>query len=423
MKTGLSTLALNIALAGTLAPAALAQQGDPANQFVRNRFTAVQDRQQPEFDPEAIRLGTFIVNSGVSAAARYNDNIFGQSTNTTGDTILEFVPQADFRSDWLVHELDFGATVVNRNYLDNSDESSTDYSAYGRGRLDVTRNFALGASLNGAHVTENRYAPASQGAGPQAEYNRFGGEVSATYLRDRIQLDGRVGSTKDDFDNAIYNFRNSTTDYVQARAAYAISPAVSAFILGRSADISYKTIQPGFASRDAKQSNVQVGVNFELAAPFRGDIAVGYINNNNKSALRPDSKGLSVDARLLWFPTEITTVTINANRGVYDPGLPNSSSAFYTTYGVHVDHELRRNIILFGSLSGGKRDYEFQPTPPSTVAPSRTDDLFNADAGLAWKLNKHARVEAMYSYAKQDTSGFGFGFDNNTVSIGLKLYP
>jgi len=423
MKKGLSTLALGIALAGTAAPAALAQQGDPANQFVRNRFTAVQDRQQPEFDPEAVRMGSFIVNSSVAAVARYNDNIFVRPNNQTGDTILEFVPQADFHSDWLVHALDFGFQVDNRNYLDNSDEGSTDYSAYGRGRLDVTRNFALGASLNGAHNTENRYAPASQGGGPQAEYNRVGGEVSATYLRDRIQLEGRAGSTKDDFDNAIYNFRNSTTDYFQARAAYAISPAVSAFILGRSSDIGYETIQPGFTSRDAKQSNVQVGVNFELDAPFRGDIAVGYLNNNNKSALRPDTKGLSVDARLMWFPTEITTVTFNANRAVYDPGLPDSSSAFYTTYGVHVDHELRRNIVLFGGLSGGKRDYDFQPTPPSTVAPSRTDDLFNADAGVAWKLNKHARLEAAYSYAKQDTSGLGFGFDNNIVSIGLKLYP
>jgi hypothetical protein len=281
----------------------------------------------------------------------------------------------------------------------------------------------LGGSLNGAHVTENRYAPASQGAGPQAEYNRVGGEVSATYLRDRIQLSGSAGSTKDDFDNTIYNFRNATTDYVQARAAYAISPAISAFILGRSADIGYKTIQTGFASRDAKQSNIQVGFNFELAAPFRGDIAVGYLNNNNKSPQRPDAKGLSVDARLAWFPTEITTVTFNANRGVYDPGLPDSSSAFYTTYGVHVDHELRRNIILFGGLSGGKRDYDFQVTPPATVAANRTDDLFNADAGVAWKVNKHARLEATYSYAKQDSSGVGFGFDNNIVSVGLKLYP
>jgi hypothetical protein len=76
-----------------------------------------------------------------------------------------------------------------------------------------------------------------------------------------------------------------------------------------------------------------------------------------------------------------------------------------------------------GSLSGGNREYDFQPTPPATVAPTRKDNLLNADAGLAWKLNKHARIEATYSYAKQDTTGLGFGFDNNIVAIGLKLYP
>jgi hypothetical protein len=87
MKKSFSTLALSVGLVGALAPAALAQQGDPDNQFVRNRFTAVQDRQQVEFDPESVRVGSFLVASSLAGTARYNDNIFVQPGNTTGDTI------------------------------------------------------------------------------------------------------------------------------------------------------------------------------------------------------------------------------------------------------------------------------------------------------------------------------------------------
>lgn len=417
MKNGLSKLALTLALAAAAAPTALAQVGDGSDQFVRNRFTAVQERPQPEFDPQPLMLGAFSVNTSVTAQARYNDNIFFQPNNKTEDTIIEIAPQADFRTNWAVHELSFGGSVDARGYTSHDEENSTDYSAYLRGRLDVTRNLALGAYANASHITEARYLPASQGGGPQAEYDRTMFEGYASFIRDRIQLDAHVGSQTDDFDLAQFDFRTSTTNYVTARGAFAISPAVAVFLQGRTADIEYDTVQVGFPSRDATQTNLQGGFDFELAAPFRGSIAIGYVQQDNDSPLRPDTDGLSADARLLWFPTELTTVTFTANRGVYDPGFADSSSALYSTYGAHVDHELRRNIILFGGFSAGKREYEFVSTA------NRSDDLFNADAGVAWKVNPHARVEAAYTFSKQDSDGLNTDVDNNTFAIKLRLTP
>jgi hypothetical protein len=428
MKLGFSKLALAVALAGAAAPAALAQQTartpvatpppvpEQANQFDRTRYQEVATRPQPEFDPEPVTLGGFTMDSNLGVSARFNDNIFATQGGKVDDVIVEAVPTVNLRSNWRVHELSMGATVDHREYLDNGDESATDYNAFLRGRLDVTRDFNFGGSVSGAHITEGRYAPASQGGGPQAEYDRVAFEASANYLRDRIQLNGYAGSQEDQFDEAIYQFRDVTETYYGGRASFAVSPAVAVFVQARQSDLDYDfagtLLSP---SRDATRTTIAGGFNFELSAPFRGDVAIGYVEEDKDSPTLQDTDGVSVDARLQWFPTDLTTVTFTGARTVFDPGLPNSSSAFYTLFGVHVDHELRRNLILFGGVSGGTRDYQDI---------NREDDLLNADVGLAWKLNKHARVETTYTYMQQDVSGLtGADFDINVLSVGIRVYP
>lgn len=411
MKSGFKALMLTTAISAFIAPAALAQEGE--NPFLRGRYTAVTERGQPEFDPTPMRAGAFVIESSVGASAEYNDNIFAAPTNEQSDTIIRIQPNVVARSDWSAHELAAGLNVDHREYLENDSESATDYNAFVNGRIDVTRNFMVRLGVDGAHQTEPRYQAASFGTSEAASFDSYNVFSEAIYRQDRLQAQVTIGAGEQTFDQTVQQIRDNKTTFFGGRLSYAISPDIAVFVQGRQSDLNYTA-----SDRDGKRTTYDAGVNFELGAPFRGEIAVGSFKDDRDSVAYQDISGLNVSANVQWFPTELTTVTFTANRGVFDPGLLNSVSAVGTTYGVRVDHELLRNLLLFGSLRQEKAKYE-------GASIDREDDALAAAVGAAWKLNRNARLEAQYSVRSQDSSGINAGpeMDQNVISVGIRVYP
>ncbi len=410
-KSVIKGLMLTTAVAAFLAPAAMAQDGE--NPFLRGRYTSVTERGQPEFDPEPVRVGTFNVNASLGASAAYNDNVFASPNNERSDTIIRLQPTVEARSNWTSHELAAGVSVDHREYSRNDSETATDYSAFLNGRVDVTRNFQLRAGVDGGHVTEPRYAAASFVGAEPASFDAAGVFVSALYRQDRIQVEGTVGMSDQDFNQAVQQIRNNQNTYVSARVSYAISPDVAMFVRSRREEQDYS-----LSDRDGTRTTVDAGVNFELAAPFRGEIAVGSFKDERDVATYGNTSGLNVSANVQWFPTQLTTVTFSANRGAFDPGLANSATAVSTAFGIRVDHELLRNVLLFGTLRQENAEYE-------GASIDREDKATSLAIGAAWKLNKNARLELQASTRQQDSSGLSAGpeMNQNVISAGIRVYP
>jgi hypothetical protein len=412
MKSRLNALMVTTAFVALMSPAALAQEGD--NPFLRGRYTAVTERAQPEFDPEPVRAGAFNINASIGASAAYNDNIFAQPTNEESDTIFRIQPQVDVRSNWSTHEIALGGAVDHREYKDNDSETSTDYNVYLNGRADVTRSFALRAGIDAEHVTEERYEPASQGAPEPAAFDAYGAFASASYRMDRVQIEATVGFREQEYDQVAQQLRDNQDTYVNARLSYAISPDVAVFVQGRRSEQDYST-----SNRDGTRTTIDAGVNFELAAPIRGEIAIGSFKDERDDTVNfGDTDGLSVAANVQWFPTQLTTVTFTGFRGTIDPGLATSATAVASSYGVRVDHELYRNILLFGTLRAETIEFE-------GLNVDREDEALAASVGAAWKLNKNARIEAQYTGRTQDSTGLPAGpdLDQNVLSVGVRFFP
>jgi hypothetical protein len=411
MKFGFKQIALSSALVAVMAPAALAQS--PNNPFQRDRYTSVTERQQPDFDPEPVRAGAFMVNASAGLAADLNNNVYATDNNEVSDTILRFTPQIDARSNWTAHALSAGIAVNHNEHLEESSETSTDYNAYVDGRLDVTRSLQFNGRVDSAHVTEPRYEPANNGADP-IQYDRLGFTAGVQYQTDRLQLRGSVGSNTNNYDTAAGVNRDFDETFFSGRASFAFSPDFAMFVQGRSSEQDYDD-----NTRDGERVSYEVGASFELAAPFRGEIAIGSVSEDKNA--RPDLDGLSLAANVEWFPTQLTTITFRGNSSVFDPGLANSASALNTSYGIRIDHEFYRNLILFGDAGFGSYDFE---------GINHTDDFSDFAFGAAWKLNKHARLEGSYRIHNTESSGTPADLDparldvsQNIFSIGIRVYP
>ena len=419
---------MSVAACALIAPVALGQGSDF---FSRDKYESVRERAQPEFDPEPIRLGTFVVRSMGEAGLVSNDNVFATSGNEQSDIVARVGADVSGTTDWSVHALGFDASAYRNQYLDLSDESTTDLTARLRGRVDVTRAFSVG----GAVFAEDRAEPRTDfvnafGADRPIQYTRTGVQVDADYQSDRVRWNNSLTMSEENYEdsealgtglNIDQDYRDRTVLQGRSRLSYAVSPNLAVFGQGTFGQSEYDTTQI-FAglprSRDSSGYTISGGVDFELTALVRGDIAVGYLNEDKDDDFFADVSGLSVDAQMEWFPTRLTTVNFNAGRRVVDTGAFDSPSAVETRFGAGVDHELRRNIILSGYA--GISNYEYEEI-------DRKDENLEFGAVATYKMNKRLHWEVLARNRDRDVSGTAvFGdpsYGQTQFGIGLKLFP
>lgn len=416
------------------------------DQYSRDKYTAVTDRQQPEFDPEAVRLGAWLVNSNAQAGLTSTSNVFAASNDETSDTIARIGARANARTDWSNHEIGVEASAFQNEYLDTGNESNSELAMRLRGRLDVTSDFALTA-VGFTEMSSEQRTDFANGAGPDQpiEYGRNGARLEANYRADRVRWSSSVEAAEIDYEDAQFaviggeldqDYRDRTELSARSRLSYAITPDFAVFGQASATSSEYDNPQfidnvlvtlPGGGQilvddverrRDSDRYALEGGIDFELQSLIRGDIAVGYLEERRLDSNLEDIDGLSVDASVQWFPSRLTTVSFDAGRAVRDFGLVEAASATQTRYGARVDHELKRNIIL--SALARLQDNEYNDI-------DRTDDI--SEVGLAgrYKLNKKVHVEAFARHLNRDSSGIDVNGDPSysvdLIGVGFTIYP
>ncbi len=417
---------------GPLLGLAQAQQ----NYYSRDKYEAVTDRSQPEFDPTAVRVGTFLVNANAQASVALTDNVFASNTNTQSDTIVRVGTAVAGQTDWSNHEVGFRVSAFRNEFLDTNSESNTDLRGSLRGRLDVTRQFSVSANVFAEDLTEARtnFANGANIDGP-VEFQRTGFGFGANYQADRIRWENSVRVVEADYEDSTttnfdLDFRDRSVVSGRSRLSYAISPDLAVFGQGTYSSSDYDIPQivsftpPGGVPvlvqrvRDSDTYTVAGGINFELQTLIRGDIAVGYLTEDRKDANLSDVNSLSVDGRLQWFPSRLTTVTFRGGRQVQDFGLVESSTALQTNASVRVDHELRRNIIL--SAFGRIDDNNYKDI-------DRDDSVTAFGVEGRYKMNRHIHFDAFARHTNRDVSGVDVSgnpnFDVTVVGVGIRIFP
>ena len=411
--------------AGALAmslPTAAAQ-----DYFQRDRHTRVQDRQQPEFDPEPIRLGGLLVDSSLGLGITQNDNVFATSTGEQSDTTFSIDPRVYAHTNWSQHEIGALVALQHREFSDLSSENTTDIRTQLSGRLDATRALSFSGSLNADSLHESRTTASSLGGfrDPLA-YDVLGGRLEARYKRNRLATRTTLIISDLDYDDAELrstgaivdqDFRDHVRRSLQQRVSVAISPDIAVFGQAEVGERDFNTtfdVLGNEINRDSTTYALQGGVDFELPSLFRGDVAVGWLKDNKHGIGFGDISGLAVNANVEWFPSQLTTVTFSTTRQTIDPGLAFSPGATWTRYGVRVDHELRRNIVLYAQASQADTDFE------DVV---RDDEVLDFGAGGIYKMNKHVHVNAFFAYLDRSSTIPTDEFNQSIFGIRLVFFP
>ncbi len=388
--------------------------------FVRNRAVAVRDRPQPAYDPLGIRAGGFTAFPRLQSGVVHDDNIFAAEDDRQLATTLRVTPEVVVRSHWSRHALETRVRAdIDRN-LDFDSENTTDWSLGGAGRLDVARGADVTLAADYAHDHEARTAAGSDPAARRPiAFDLASASLAATRTRGRLRLSAKAAVLRYDYRDGLNDAgavieqddRDRTVARLTGRTDYALSPATALFVQVARDDRDYRNVA-GSPERSSSGHEALAGVDFELGALIRGEVAAGYIRQDFQDAAYGDLDGFGGRARLSWFPTQLTTLTATAARSVADTGVVGSAGALRTDVSIGADHELLRNLILTAETAWGEDDYN---------GLDRTDTRFAASFSTIYRLNRRYGLTAGLTYLDQSSSGAVAGPSYHSTRLSVAV--
>jgi hypothetical protein len=330
-------------------------------------------------------------------------------------------PSFQLISNWKNHELAIKAGADIGGYWDNGDEDFEDYNAGISGIVDISKRAKFSAALDYQRLHEDRGSPDNPGAiAEPTEYSLIDGKLAFSqkfnrltatiggvfkqYDYDDVSLVGGGGINNDD--------RDRDEHEVYIRAGYEIVPSYEAFIKasynGREYDASVD--DAGF-NRDSDGYLIVGGVRIDLSGKVAGDLFVGYRSQDYDDPALKTVNGISYGAALTWNATGLTTAKIDIKRSIEETTQIGASGYFATSFGLSIDHELLRNLLIGAKVNYAINDYE---------GISREDDHYGGHLYGKYMLHRNFYATLTYDYRQRDSSVSGDDYTKNLIMLKLE---
>ncbi len=372
-----------------------------------------------EEEDMGIRLGTLVLrpslNQQIGIEREKTDS--GSERRVFSETGLK----GTLTSDWSRHELTIGGEGAWQETL------SGDGTDKPRARIDANLRLDLAddtiANITGAYSfsREDTNDPnAITGASVQSGVHQFDAGVSlerdlgllrgsiATQASRYLYSDAELsnGTTLDRSD------RDRTRATISARLGVELSTAITPFIEATTGKLIYDdSVDSSGYRRSADIYGAKTGVTVDLGEKLRGEVAVGYEQQRFDDSRLADLSAVTVDGSLFWSPREGTSIDVTLDTTLDPSTAAGVSGGSVHSIDVNLAHDIRSNLVA--RLTGG-------------AAVSRYDDagaaadktVYNAGAGLTWKVNRYLDATADLTYERNDYKSSG-DTDKVTALVGL----
>lgn len=403
-------IAIGLAALGTAVPVR-AQEAPPVE--------GVMDRARPDYDAKGLPLGGFRLKPALDVGAYVDDNVYRTQSARKTDGYFTIAPSFDLKSQWSRHMVELAGGLTRYQYINLNTENRTDWNIGANGRLDIFRGSALSAGSSYAILHEPRYSPDQSGqAATPTQFSVFHNEASVTYQPYRFGI--TLGGTYERFvyhstplvgggtlDNSDRN-ENSYTGNV--RVSYRVGKGTEVFLRG-SYDMRRfdKKIDRNGVNRDSHGYRADAGVKLFLTHLLEGEAFGGYSTQTFNAPLQ-SVNSFDFGARLNYYATELMTLHLTAARKLSDTTLAGASVSDDQSFGVSIDYELLRNLILQAGGGYTLSDY---------VGITRRDKYLEAHFNAKYLINRYLSADASYTYSQRHSNATGQDFTDNSVFLGL----
>lgn len=393
-------------------------------EYDRDRNVSVKERTHPDYDPVGIRAGAFIISPSLQLGSGFTNNVYLTSANKTSDGYAAIDPYVQIGSDWSRHQFSLQSAADIRRFFRESPRNQNAWYVNGLGRIDV--NYDLNITFEGqvGRAYESPYSGANSAQNlVLSTYLRSMQAARAEYKAGRTRFVLAYDHTAFVFSNLRYadgsirsqQDRNREINRVVGLAEYALSPSISAYteLSYDKTDYSHRLLT-GQPNRDSNGYRAIAGFNFDLAGMMRGQIGLGYAYRDYTVRTYHDAQGFSAQAKVEFFPTELYTVTIEAQRLIEDSSLGNGGAYFDNRVSGRIDHEVLQNLILTAGAEFAKQDYLQSPA---------YNNVFRVSGGATYQATREVGFATELAYGKTDPHGPGLGnrFDELRGQLSIKI--
>jgi len=384
------------------------------------RGQTVSERDSKDYRPVGIRQGSFFVYPSVETDLRFDDNIFASDTDEKDDAVALIRPEVRVRSDFSRHQIGASVRAEVARFADFTAEDYEHYTLNANGTLDITRRSDLKATVRYRDRTEERGSPDDvNGEEPTpVDDLRLRGEFNQSFNRFSVQpkIEYLAFDYKDVATSNATIINNDDRDRYELRtglrASYEIQEQYDAFVLFEYNNREYDDrLDDNGLIRDSDGYKVDAGIGFDLTGVTQGEVFAGYAEQSFDEPTFEDFSGLDFGAQITWNVTRLTTLRGSATRATNETTTAGASSINNHRFGVNLEHELRRNIILNADASYSIDDYQ---------GTNREDELTDVRLGGRYLFNRHFSVGAQYRMRDRDSNAVGSDYLRNQFTIRIR---
>lgn len=369
------------------------------------------------------RIGAFRLFSELTITGLYSDNPTASPENRPGDEAIEFQPRFLLRSDWSRHQLEFEGQLTQSYYDQLSSENVEEWFLRSTGRIDIRRNQYL--ELEGRIENAQDDRGDIDAANTDSELATFETmALTALYHvelnRTTIEFSGNL--TSYDYEDAVTStglvVNNDDQDYLETNASailgYTFHTGFYIFTEGRYVNREYDSQLDDFGfARSSEGWSISEGVIYDLTAKLRLEASLGYQWLTPEDNRYVDLEEVIWSAALLYRPSEKTSLTLRAERGIEGTDIDGTVGLLETEYSISLDHYFRPHILVQGRLNYRIEDY---------LGLDLEQETFSTEIALQYILNRHARLITSYQFTDVETSD-GLNYQENIIRLGVNLRP
>jgi len=373
-----------------------------------------------EYAQLGLRTGGFTWLPAIESSAGWSSNIASRAGGASGLS-YRIAPELLGKSDWSRHSLQI---ELRGAYLGNTTDRDYDRpsaQAAVRGRVDLGDETRL--DLKGTFSHDRQAATSVDNplttAVPATVETKTGSlgltrdvGLLALTLRGDIERADYTGGTTVTGASLGSDIQNNTRLIGALRATYGSPSSIRPFAEVQVSTRAYDDAVVAGSPRDSTGAAVKGGLTADLGPRLRGEISTGWgVERPDKGPL-PDMSAWLVDASLVWSPTRLTTVKLDAKTSFEPTTLTAATGSVSRTAAIQVDHALRRNLVASAGVALTDRRY--------VGVTQREDDLV-LSSGLTYKIDRNLQTFVKGSLERFNSSVVGADYNAATVMVGVRV--
>jgi len=370
-------------------------------------------REQSGYAPRGLRLGGFLAYPSLRIEERYDDDIFADDSDES-DFITTIRPSISVQSTWSRHGLGMQAFGRIRRNAIHQTEDSEEAGVGLTGRVDVTDVDFLSGFVSYSREAQDRSDPDDAGQRKVSLFDRYVAQAryGHQFTRFALQVDARMQRL-----DYVYEFdddRDRNEFRIGPRFSYAISPVLSTFIESSYVDRRYDVdVDQNGVDRNSQTYDALIGVAFELGTTMTGEIAAGAFHTEFDDPNFDGVTGPTVEGRLSWDVTDLTTVTGGLSREATVTTQPGTSGKVVSRASLRIDHELLRNVVLGAQVDFRNEDFQ---------SDSRVDNRVDVQVGGSYLINRNVSLSLGYQHRNRMSNDDTAEFSENIIRLGVDLH-